>query len=544
MIDSTALERTTRTSGVSVRSAPLGGSALSRALRDDRLSHGIRALLARAPHGVDGWRERVQETRGDQGYAGWHERLAPALGARMHSVARARLNAAAASGVVVTTGQQPGLFGGPTYTFSKAMSALAFADALQEQLDVPVAPVFWAATDDADWRETASTSFLRRDGLATVALRGPATDAVPVSDVPLGPLDAPLRELVRASGAAATASVLDVVRDAYRPDRTIGDAYVMLLRRLLEPMGIAVLDAAHDTVRVAAHSVLAQALRSATAINESQDERCRIIRDEGFGPQVEIIDALSMVFEYEKATADGRATTVKRRVAVSEAARRADSASPGTLGPNVLLRPVVERAILPTVAYHAGPGEYAYFAQTSAVADVLGLSQPVAVPRWSGEVIETHSDELRESLSIDEPALLSPHGPETALARAALDDSVGDAIERLRVALETQTRVIASATRDVGDLVPTRVIDGLEQSLAHRVGRFERRVIAATKRREVELMANIAHVRAAFRPLGESPERVLNLMPFLARFGLGVLSDMREAASTHAQTLIRGDANG
>ncbi len=45
-------------------------------------------------------------------------------GARLERVAAGR-------GVVVTTGQQPGLFGGPIYTWSKALSALTLADEIE-----------------------------------------------------------------------------------------------------------------------------------------------------------------------------------------------------------------------------------------------------------------------------------------------------------------------------------------------------------------------------------------------------------------------------
>ena len=57
----------------------------------------------------------------------------------------------------MTTGQQPGLFGGPIYTWSKALSALALANGLEQATGVPVAPVFWAATYDADFAEASVT---------------------------------------------------------------------------------------------------------------------------------------------------------------------------------------------------------------------------------------------------------------------------------------------------------------------------------------------------------------------------------------------------
>ena len=45
----------------------------------------------------------------------------------------------------------------------------------------------------------------------------------------------------------------------------------------------------------------------------------------------------------------------------------------------MLLRPVVERAILPTAAYVAGPGEFAYFAQVGAVAAQLECATPLVL---------------------------------------------------------------------------------------------------------------------------------------------------------------------
>jgi len=48
------------------------------------------------------------------------------------------------------------------------------------------------------------------------------------------------------------------------------------------------------------------------------------------------------------------------RFSLAELGRLAEQ-SPERLSPNVLLRPVIEAALLPTVAYVGGPGELAYF---------------------------------------------------------------------------------------------------------------------------------------------------------------------------------------
>jgi bacillithiol synthase len=60
------------------------------------------------------------------------------------------------------------------------------------------------------------------------------------------------------------------------------------------------------------------------------------------------------------------------------------------------------------------------------------------------------------------------------------------------------------------------------------------------KRRGEGMMRDVAVARAARHPLGSTPERVLSLVPVLARHGLGVLSGMRDAAAVHARALIAG----
>lgn len=513
-----------------LETAALGGSALSLAVQRGELPVSWRVGR---PTDVHGWRAHAEGVRASAGP--WLEQMRPAFGPSMQSVAARRIERAAADGVIVTTGQQPGLFGGPAYTLTKALSALALANELAAQLGMPVAPVFWAATDDADWTEAAVTHVVGRDGLERLSLTGPATDGVAMADVPLGDVSAQRASLRAACGSVADPMVLDLIDSAYDKDATVGSAYVTWLRSMLEPLGISVLDASHQSLRQASHDTLCSALHHATAIEVALRDRSAAIEAAGFLPQVETVDGLSLVFQ----TTD----TVRTRVPLADAAHVAESAPVGSLGANVLLRPVLERALMPTVAYVAGPGELAYFAQVSAVAEAAHCSTPVAVPRWAASWREAQVDRVLERLGVQADELQTEHAAENRLARVAMDRDVADSLDRLRVTLTTQLTALGQAVRADDSLVPASVLEGLTRDLEHRLSRMERRLVAAVKRRETETARDLAVARAALFPLGSSPERKLSLVPTLARYGLGVLTEMQRLAATHARALVRGDSS-
>lgn len=519
-----------------LRRVPLGGTALSRALQQDPRLHG---WLEARPASADEWRARVLSVQKSAQAADWLTPLAPAIAAT--GLAAERLGRAAAHGVVLTTGQQPGLFGGPAYTWSKALSALAMADALEAATGVPVAPVFWAATDDADWVEAAVTELATARGLETVSMEGPATDGIAMADVPLGPMDNALQSLRAASGSAAHASILRIIEQAYVPHATVGAAYVQLLRAMLEPLGIAVIDASHPALRAAADPLLRRALHNAHAVQEALSARTQAIIHAGYSPQVDVMDELSLVFRTQTGPSGRERDRVRTRVPLSDTVRVEREADVGSLGSNVLLRPVIERGLLPTVAYLAGPGEYAYFAQVQPVAQALGLDVPLPVPRWSGEIIDMRAEARRIELGLDPEALLDPHAAETRVARAAINNDVQDSIERLRLAIETQVRAVRDAVVHADNVVAPEVATGLATALSHRLDRFERRVIAGVKRRETALLRDVAFVRAALRPMGQSPERKLNLVPMLARFGLTIFDAIKRDARAYADQLVQGE---
>lgn len=509
------------THGVRVLTESLGGSLLSRAAQERRLPAPIQPWW---PQSAAEWSAHVARVRASAA-AGWLEALRPAM--QPSGEALERLTRAANGGVVVTTGQQAGLFGGPLYTLSKALSALAFADALQQRLGVPVAPVFWAATDDADFLEAAEAWVASAEGVHRIVLDGSPPAGTPMASAPLGDTRELLRQLHRACGSSAHERYFEMARVAFSGRHTMGDAYVELLRQLLQPLGIAVLDASHPVVRARAMPLLHRALERAGDVHDAVAATSQAIRAAGFEPQVDDERGLSLVFSN-----DGG---VKRRLSVDEA--RAAGSTAHAVSPNVLLRPVVERAILPTVGYVAGPGELAYFAQVAGVAHALDAATPVGLPRWSGTVIEPFTARALSRLGVEAAEAANVHALEKRFAQAAVPPEVAEAWARLQRQIGESVSALGEAVR-ASALLPMPVIEGLRRSLEHKLGRAERRLLAAAKRRDDQARRDIALVSGALYPNGKRQERVLNFVPMLARSGDDLLAAMLAAARAHADALV------
>src|SRR4029077_7280992 len=62
--------------------------------------------------------------------------------------------------------------------------------------------------------------------------------------------------------------------------------------------------------------------------------------------------------------------------------------TPEAVGPNALLRPVIQDSLLPTAAYIGGPAEIAYLAQSQVVYKTLLGRMPAILPRESFTLIE------------------------------------------------------------------------------------------------------------------------------------------------------------
>ncbi len=440
--------------------------------------------------------------------------------------------------LVVTTGQQPALFTGPLFTIHKALSAAALARLLERRWGRPVVPLFWVAGDDHDFVEASHAEWLNAEGAVTGArlpARAPDAPLTPMYRETLGPavadaLAALDQDLPPSEFRDAT---LDWIRRHFRPEATVASSYAAALAELLAPYGILVFDSTHPAVKRAGAPFLLQALRKAPELEADLATQMESLSVGGTDSGMTMgIGATLVMLECrlgrDRLMQQGAHFATRRGKAEYDLDQLEALAGrePERFSPNVLLRPVIESALLPTVAYVGGPGELRYLTLTPPIYRRLGVAPQQALPRWSGVVLEPRVDRVLDKFAVELEELMQPPGPlEARLVRSRLPDDALGALGALREAIEAGYRAIGRATVEV-DPTLEKLVQGTKNQALAGTHDVEKKLLHHLKKRAETELGQIARARAAVWPNGKPQERVLTVAPFLARHGPALLGQL------------------
>jgi bacillithiol biosynthesis cysteine-adding enzyme BshC len=457
----------------------------------------------------------------------------------------------AGGALAVTTGQQAGLFTGPLYAVHKALSAAALARALSARWHTPVVPVFWVAGDDHDFAEINHCTVLGADGKAArIVLRERPADApmLPAYREPVGPEGAlalgRIEELLPPSEFRADA--LGWLGRAYTGDRSMAEACAVALADLLAPYGVVVCRGWHGALKRAARGVLLEAARQAEQLDAALAAESQRLREAGREAPVGVGEGLSLLMlegargrDRLKIAGPGSFATRRGGEAHDVAAlERILEEEPTRLSANVLLRPAVEAAVLPTVAYVGGAGELAYLAQARPVFELLGVPRPARVARLSGFVVEAKVDRVLERFALAPEDLARSDGELAArVAREDLPQDAVQALAALRASIGSGYAALQSATAAIDRSLEKPVENARNQALVG-TQEIEKKLVAALRRGNDTALQQLARAREQLFPDAQPQERVLTMASVLSRHGAAAMEMLWAAAQAHAGLVL------
>ncbi|HKW25935.1 MAG TPA: bacillithiol biosynthesis cysteine-adding enzyme BshC [Terriglobales bacterium] len=440
----------------------------------------------------------------------------------------------------VVTGQQVGLFGGPLFSIFKALGAIRLAEKATE-LGGKCVPMFWLATEDHDLAEINHTTLLAGDGsLHEVATATQGTPDAPVSEIRLG--EEILEALQSATAGLGDSEITDLLRSCYRPGETLGSAFAKLFAALVGRWGVVMLDASDPELHALAQPIYRAAIERAEELDQALLERDRELLSSGYHDQVKVTELSTLLFTIQNGSrvvihrANGVARAADFRIG-EEKVRREEllgriDAEPQHFSANVLLRPVVQDYLLPTLAYTGGPAECAYFAQAAVVYEkLLGRVTP-AVPRFSATLMEPKAASLLERYGLKlNDVFEGPERLREALAERALPADLKAAFEAAEKSLDQSlARIVASLEH----LDPT-LVDAAQNAgskMHYQFDRLQGKAARAELLRNEVLDRHASLLNDLLFPHKELQEREIAGVSFLARHGMELLERLYQAANS------------
>ena len=265
-----------------------------------------------------------------------------------------------AGALTAVTGQQVGLFGGPLFSLFKALTAVKIAEE-SRKAGTDCIPVFWLATQDHDVAEVNHVELPGQDAvLGTISVASQMVEGAPVGRIFFGEEIAPAVEKV--AHLLGDCEAADWLRAAYKDGESFGSAFAKLFARVFAKWGVVLMDASDPEITAIAAPVFRSAVERSAEIEKALLQRGMELEAAGYHQQVKVVPNSTLLF----AVQNGMRLPVHRvpgsssefligeeRISSADLLRRIASV-PEDFSANVLLRPVVQDYLLPTIAYTGG----------------------------------------------------------------------------------------------------------------------------------------------------------------------------------------------
>ena len=427
----------------------------------------------------------------------------------------------------VVTGQQVGLFGGPVFSIYKALSAVKLAEEARK-LGIDCVPIFWLATEDHDFEEVNQARIPGVDGKLQTLFSG----AQSKPDAPVGTISFGLEikeAVARAADLLGDSESAKLLAECYRPGDNFGSAFAKLFARLFSEFGVILLDGSDPELDQIAAPLYTTAIEHALEITQALLDRDAQLHAAGYHQQVKVTNSSTLLFAMRDGARlpihqarSGEFMVGEKKTSRQQLLEMAAS-SPQTFSPNVLLRPVVQDFLLPTLAYVGGAAEVAYFAQAGAVYEVLQPRITPVLPRFSATLIEPKTKALLEKYRLAIQNVLE--GPEVlrkTIGSRKLPPNLQTSFEQAAAGVERMMKVVRESLAEL-DKTLIESAEHAESKMLYQINNLRARAARAELRHSELIQRHADVISNSLYPEKALQERGFAGVYFLAKHGRELL---------------------
>lgn len=430
----------------------------------------------------------------------------------------------------LVTGQQAGFFGGPLFTFFKTLSTIKWAEHLKKEFPAyNFVPVFWVEIEDHDFQEIARFSNPEHppvsytdpdsDTYQQIVHRTIKTDFSTF----LGQVFSLLPE------SEFKKSYTEIIAECYAEGMGFGDAFKKFMHVIFDDFGLIICDPTDVRLKRLANPVFEKEILNLTS-EQSISSQSEKLTAAGFSPQVTPRQINSFFIDGGKRLGILKQENVyslqgKEQIFSEKEMTILIRQHPEKFSPNVVLRPLYQDYILPTIGISAGPGELSYFMQFKSNYEAFGVPLPILIPRAFGIIIEPAIERLLEKLSIDILDVLTEqnltHQYLTQKRGIDTQTEMADLKKAIEQLMQSKTEIIRSTDSTLVDTWNSQIgktLIGIDQ--------FEQRLDKSIKRNEEQTINQIKRILQHLMPENHPQERTHSILYYLTKYGSTVVRSL------------------
>ncbi|WP_203362218.1 bacillithiol biosynthesis cysteine-adding enzyme BshC [Bacillus sp. REN10] len=440
---------------------------------------------------------------------------------------------------VVIGGQQAGLLTGPLYTIYKVISIIKLAEEKEKELDIPVVPVFWIAGEDHDFLEVNHVYVESKQRMEKKTYPERVLEKRMVSDIELDHQQ--MKRWVKKIFANMeeteyTNKLLLFVNEAIDRSKTITDFFMNLVHSLFSEYGLLIIDAAYPPLRRLETPFFHQLIERAEEITSSVQEAQQTVMSYSFKQMIELSPKAANLFIYENnermlleydlesGLFIGKSGSV--RYSKDELLHLLEC-HPERFSNNVVTRPLMQEWLFPTLAFIAGPGEIAYWAELKKAFERFEMKMPPIEARLNMTLIERSiaSDLLELNISVVSALMNGVQKEQEAFWESVKDEHFHELIASVQTSLMNHYDMFEERAKQLhkGTL---SIIQKNRQFHLQQLQFLERKTDEMLKRQHDDTLSKYSHIQNALKPDGAPQERMWNVFYFLNKYGLDFIDEL------------------
>lgn len=434
----------------------------------------------------------------------------------------------------IVTGQQVSLYTGPLYTIYKTITAVKLAKNLKERFpQFNFVPVFWLEAEDHDLEEANHIYLIdKQNELVRVGFESEDNsgeenskrNTKPVGSIRFDEMINSINEQLRSNllDTDFKEKLMQLISTSYNEGNDFRTAFALTMNTVFRNYGVVFIDPSDPEVKRLLAPVFEKELTSSPKLCESLiTTSAELEKNYDLQVKPKVIN-LFFLHNENRLLIEPRD---ENRFALKNSKRRFEKEeilnvlqeSPELFSPNVVLRPICQDYLFPTVAYVGGPGEISYFAQLKPAYEHYDITMPVIFPRASVSIIEGKISKFMNNFNVKFEEIFLRNVLVSKVVEKLSEVKVEEEITKYQDELNKMFYDMKNMTAKV-DQSLLNIVDNMKEKTRQNIEQFKQKLINAQAKKSDNTTAQIDKVTNNIFPEHTLQERTLNIAYFLNKY--------------------------